>query len=327
MNCVNCVRPAKFVEDCPNGRYFCSELCQVDISKVQPPLRVRVVTWNIAEINKSETQWLNQELNRPVWSPVIGDKSQYDVLCVNLQEDTSAGNFGKALKTFMKNYEVAEFNNGAPGKVVRTFVFYKHADIKPDTADTKGVCLLRKVAFCTKSTVAVSLESQQGIQLVFLGSHFPVDPKKTDFGLEARNKAEQTSIEKVLAPILSGKPYAIMWAGDLNYRVTATGKDQLDEQRRQAGGAFSDFKEAPRRFFPTCKLNEVCDRKKSDTESQPACYAKNRIPSFCDRILYKSTPDVKISAMRYESYADPPAVQESDHNLVFANFLIRLNPN
>jgi len=326
MHCANCAQPAEFVENAPIGRYFCSALCQLEIAKVQPPLRVRVITWNIAEISKSVKAWLNEELNGPEWRAII-EKLQYDILCVTVQEDTLDGNFGKALRIFLKNYEVAEYSNGAPGKVVRTYVFYTHRHIQPDSADTKSACLLRKVAFCTKSTVGVSLQTYQGIQLVFLGSHFPVDPKKADFGLDARKRAEEQTIQKVLAPLLKRQPYAIMWAGDLNYRVTSNGREQLDDERRRPGGAFSEFKEAPRKFFPTCKLQEAptCNRKESDTSKQPACYAKNRLPSFCDRILFRASKEVLISNMRYESYADPKAVQKSDHNLVYGDFLIRLN--
>lgn len=75
----------------PIGRYFCSVLCQLEIAKVQPPLRVRVITWNIAEISKSVKAWLNEELNGPEWRAII-EKLQYDILCVTVQEDTLDGN-------------------------------------------------------------------------------------------------------------------------------------------------------------------------------------------------------------------------------------------
>ena len=318
--CTYCGDAANFREATPEALAFCNVLCQAKYGDAF--IAVRVITWNIAEISKSVVEWLDELNKHPDWD-LITKKDDYDILCVTIQEDTAAGNFGKALKIIFKNYEIAEYSNGPPGKVVRTLVFYKTSEIQVDTVEKKAACLQRKVAFCTKSTVGVSMETYSGIQLVFMGSHFPVDVKnKKDLGLDKRNKAEIESIKSVLGPILSKKRNAVFWAGDLNYRVIQN-KDQLDQERTR-GGAFSEFQEAPRKFFPTCKLHRDCDRAKSDTDNVPTCYVDNRNPSFCDRILFKSE-NVKVTNTRYMSYADPEAVQESDHNLVYGDFLIYLH--
>ncbi|ETV87338.1 hypothetical protein, variant 1 [Aphanomyces astaci] len=118
----------------------------------------------------------------------------------------------------------------------------------------------------------------------------------------------------------------VFWSGDLNYRIDGTRKmiDDLlarnfhdvlvvnDQLRKEmaAGRVFQRFREGPLNFKPTYKFDKGCD----DYDTS----AKQRIPSWTDRILYMSaaTP-AAIALLAYESHMD---VKTSDHRPVTAIF-------
>jgi Endonuclease/Exonuclease/phosphatase family 2 len=54
------------------------------------------------------------------------------------------------------------------------------------------------------------------------------------------------------------------------------------------------------------------------------CYDDSRIPSYCDRILYFTKGDMILTPIRYKSWSKSKSVQTSDHNLVWADFILSL---
>ncbi|KJE95064.1 hypothetical protein CAOG_005559 [Capsaspora owczarzaki ATCC 30864] len=85
--------------------------------------------------------------------------------------------------------------------------------------------------------------------------------------------------------------------------------DQLN-LNRAAGCVFAGFDEMPISFAPTFKL----DPGASTYES-----VKKRVPSWCDRVLYKTLPGVSVLPVSYESV---PTMRSSDHRPVQAKFTI-----
>ncbi|KAF0703411.1 hypothetical protein AaE_015389 [Aphanomyces astaci] len=146
----------------------------------------------------------------------------------------------------------------------------------------------------------------------------------------------------------------VFWSGDLNYRIDGTRKmiDDLlarnfhdvtslhvlvvnDQLRKEmaAGRVFQRFREGPLNFKPTYKFDKGDDVARSlyllrgnvfgDICLVSGCddydtSAKQRIPSWTDRILYLSaaTPTA-IALLAYESHMD---VKTSDHRPVTAIF-------
>ena len=115
----------------------------------------------------------------------------------------------------------------------------------------------------------------------------------------------------------------VIWAGDLNYRVNGNRRavdalvrlgmydvmkvnDQL-MQEMMKGHVFAGFSEAPITFVPTYKYDAGKDRFDSS--------AKQRIPSWTDRVLYKVSPLVKVK--KYDSVM---SIRTSDHRPVYATF-------
>ena len=88
--------------------------------------------------------------------------------------------------------------------------------------------------------------------------------------------------------------------------------DQL-QTSRAAGDAFFGFKEAPLTFPPTFKVKR----------GSGSSYKDQRIPSYCDRVLWKSMPPLAnlVHPTRYEALPD---VTTSDHKPVLASFEVQL---
>eukprot|EP00299_Pterocystis_sp_00344_P019152 c9528_g1_i1.p1 GENE.c9528_g1_i1~~c9528_g1_i1.p1 ORF type:complete len:561 (+),score=103.89 c9528_g1_i1:26-1684(+) len=100
--------------------------------------------------------------------------------------------------------------------------------------------------------------------------------------------------------------------------------DQLSQEIAR-GAIFHNFQEMKLDFAPTFKvlrgrqLAEV-DKVKPDTSDH--LYSMQRIPSYCDRVLWHSLPAVK-SAVTPISVTSVPAIDTSDHKPVRALFRLR----
>lgn len=90
--------------------------------------------------------------------------------------------------------------------------------------------------------------------------------------------------------------------------------DQLRRSRAE-GEAFAGFVEGEADFAPTFKV-------KREGGSH---YNQQRIPSYCDRVLWKSMPALRPS-IRQTLLRSVPAVSTSDHKPVVAAFAIQPSP-
>lgn len=129
----------------------------------------------------------------------------------------------------------------------------------------------------------------------------------------------------------------VFWLGDFNFRVTL-GRSQVDEilekykdeQRPQCkelqeydelldlmeqGKVFVGFNEPPIRFLPSYKHDIQSDNYDSSS--------KNRVPSWTDRVLYRSADPSSIEPVTYSSCV---SVKVSDHRPVFGIYQVKLNP-
>lgn len=317
MDCSFCQKnSAQYRESGPNGNIFCSKLCQSEYH-AHLPLKIRIVTWNLGDNKKTQSEWMT-ELEQK-WD-VLTKTDEFHILFLTIQESQKFDTFGKALRNRLKDYNIFSASSKllAPAKFyVHSYVFFHHKlNIGPENVSRASTCLK---TFCTKSTTGLSID-KNGVELIFMGSHFPVNPKdKLTLGNEERIQAAKKSLKDVFLPLATTKKnYAAFWAGDFNFRQI-NGKDQL----AQAMPHFKGFKEGEINFPPTCKMRKDCDRPQSDTVEIPECYVTKRSPSYCDRVLYHSK-SIKVDLLSYQSYGDAPAIQNSDHNLVYADFLVFL---
>nr|XP_014346448.1 PREDICTED: 72 kDa inositol polyphosphate 5-phosphatase isoform X2 [Latimeria chalumnae] len=126
----------------------------------------------------------------------------------------------------------------------------------------------------------------------------------------------------------------VLWFGDLNFRLANSRMEidlllkqnlknnmssllQYDQllKEMQDGSIFNGFREAVIGFLPTYKFDVGCDTYDSS--------AKQRIPSYTDRIVYKSRQQHDIHATKY---ACCTTFKNSDHRPVYGIFQVKLRP-
>ncbi|XP_076583362.1 phosphatidylinositol 3,4,5-trisphosphate 5-phosphatase 1 [Chaetodon auriga] len=127
----------------------------------------------------------------------------------------------------------------------------------------------------------------------------------------------------------------LFWLGDLNYRVEfqsteaeyivtkikqqqyqeLLSKDQLSMERND-GKVFLHFDEEEITFAPTYRFERDTREKYAYTKAK-ATGTKYNLPSWCDRVLWKSYPLVHVVCQAYGCTND---IMTSDHSPVFASF-------
>jgi len=113
--------------------------------------------------------------------------------------------------------------------------------------------------------------------------------------------------------------------GDLNYRLNHNRtevlkwieENNIEELQKHAGNhVFTGWTEIPPTFRPTYKYErEILDNKGSRIYSQE----KLRVPSWCDRILWKSHPSYTVERLEYKCCN---SILTSDHSPVWASYTI-----
>ncbi|XP_065840685.1 phosphatidylinositol 3,4,5-trisphosphate 5-phosphatase 2-like [Oscarella lobularis] len=134
---------------------------------------------------------------------------------------------------------------------------------------------------------------------------------------------------------LSHRFHHLFWFGDLNYRVECGSFEEvlgyisrrdykgllehdqlLKEQKR--GKAFDSFDEEEIGFQPTYRYARGT-RQKYDYRKMKKTYVRINLPSYCDRVLWKSYPETSITNTSYGCTDD---IMTSDHSPVFATFTV-----
>lgn len=222
--------------------------------------------------------------------------------------------------------------------------------VKPIGVTCFGKKILGK-NLCDKGSLGVNV-TVLGKSMVFVASHFPFD-KDHPYVNNHRNAAfNQTMKAMKLEEFQDFQNSPVVWLGDLNYRMAAHGKkntlkDDLQFQRNQNQRLFGGFLEGPRpplgrpymtpaelpTFYPTCKMIKGKPGKKFEISwdklrkarnlGKQEAYDKTRTPSYCDRILARSTMRNLLSIQSYKSSGQ--GTNLSDHNAVCSNITIQWN--
>ncbi|CAK9085380.1 4 [Durusdinium trenchii] len=133
---------------------------------------------------------------------------------------------------------------------------------------------------------------------------------------------------------LTNQFHHVIWVGDLNYRLDlgreeclemiydhSWGKLQQHDQllKVQAEGkAFCNFREGPLDFAPTYQHVPGAPPDPA-TRLRPYDPRKGRVPSWTDRVLWRSFPDAELM-LEAGSYRSSPTLCTSDHSPVGAIF-------
>uniref|UniRef100_A0A8C9ERK8 phosphatidylinositol-3,4,5-trisphosphate 5-phosphatase n=1 Tax=Pavo cristatus TaxID=9049 RepID=A0A8C9ERK8_PAVCR len=184
-----------------------------------------------------------------------------------------------------------------------------------------------------------------GVSFMFNGTSFGFVNSHLTSGSEKKHRRNQnyTSIlrfltlgDKKLSPFnITHRFTHLFWLGDLNYRVEQPPTeaeniiqkirqqqypellafDQLLIERKDQK-VFLQFEEEEITFAPTYRF-ERGTREKYAYTKQKATGMKYNLPSWCDRVLWKSYPMVHVVCQSYGCTTD---ITTSDHSPVFATF-------
>uniref|UniRef100_A0A8C5NSS8 phosphatidylinositol-3,4,5-trisphosphate 5-phosphatase n=1 Tax=Junco hyemalis TaxID=40217 RepID=A0A8C5NSS8_JUNHY len=184
-----------------------------------------------------------------------------------------------------------------------------------------------------------------GVSFMFNGTSFGFVNSHLTSGSEKKHRRNQnyTNIlrfltlgDKKLSPFnITHRFTHLFWLGDLNYRVEQPPTeaeniiqkirqqqypellafDQLLLERRDQK-VFLQFEEEEITFAPTYRF-ERGTREKYVYTKQKATGMKYNLPSWCDRVLWKSYPMVHVVCQSYGCTTD---IMTSDHSPVFATF-------
>ncbi|CAK5091747.1 unnamed protein product [Meloidogyne enterolobii] len=182
-----------------------------------------------------------------------------------------------------------------------------------------------------KGTISSRLLFRSGISIVFIASHFFAQEK---FLRDRINQYKQ-SLNCTFPEIDCPKKH-IIWLGDFNFRVEdfsdsqqllyalnklddvdmltniANSHDQLIKAKRLKK-VFQDFEEGIIRFKPTYRIMVGSGK-----------FDQQRIPSWCDRILFKSNKNSN-SSLLIKQYRSCRRITLSDHFPVSAKFTLGIN--
>eukprot|EP01103_Thecamoeba_quadrilineata_P013847 TRINITY_DN3965_c0_g1_i1.p1 TRINITY_DN3965_c0_g1~~TRINITY_DN3965_c0_g1_i1.p1 ORF type:complete len:848 (+),score=177.51 TRINITY_DN3965_c0_g1_i1:200-2545(+) len=312
---------------------FASKLSHVpDILKSRS-LRIFTGTWNVGEAVPPESlrSWLDGEDTYDLYAIAV-QECEYPVEASRSCEEDWFDRIQKSLGSAYVRIA------GTSLLSIRLCIFilrqhcFKISNIEIFTVAT-GIANV----IGNKGGIAISFQMFE-TKFCFIGSHLAAHQKN----LMARNKDYRHIIKGIpYSTTFSGGLFDIehsfhylFWFGDLNYRIDLTREevlrqvlspepnwelleahDQLLQQRRKQK-AFVNYQEGPLRFPPTYRYNRG-DRTYNDP--------KLRVPSWCDRILWKTLPGCYLQSIYYESCDD---ITTSDHSPVRGLFAVEVEfPN
>ncbi|XP_037793685.1 inositol polyphosphate 5-phosphatase E-like isoform X5 [Penaeus monodon] len=194
------------------------------------------------------------------------------------------------------------------------------------------------VAYKTKGGVGIGFQFF-GTRMLFINSHLTAHEEKQQYRIQNfRNICHSLDIPRLLPHKFKNKDVThrydcVFWLGDLNFRL-AVSRDHVFErlkqpgreayehllqwdqlsQAQQKGEAFTEFKEGTISFPPTFKYDPGTDHYDSSS--------KQRVPSYTDRILFKSGR----GAITCSSYNYCPLFRTSDHKPVSGVYECKIRP-
>ncbi|XP_069006964.1 phosphatidylinositol 3,4,5-trisphosphate 5-phosphatase 1 [Embiotoca jacksoni] len=333
-------------DDTKKREGFCQLLQQMKNKHSEKPepdmITVFVGTWNMGNAGPSQSMssWF-QCKGQGKTQDDTADHIPHDFYVIGTQEDPlGEREWADTVKGALRNITNISFKQVAIHTLwnIRIVVLVKpeHENrishvfsdsVKTGIANTLG----------NKGAVGVSFMFN-GTSFGFVNSHLTSGSEK-----KLRRNQNYTNIlrflnlgDKKLNPFdITHRFTHLFWLGDLNYRVEfpcteaeyivtkikqqqyqeLLNKDQLSMERNE-GKIFLHFDEEEITFAPTYRFERDTREKYAYTKAK-ATGTKYNLPSWCDRVLWKSYPLVHVVCQAYGCTND---IMTSDHSPVFASF-------
>ncbi|KAK3594692.1 hypothetical protein CHS0354_001644 [Potamilus streckersoni] len=323
------------------GTIYATLCSEAELVRYFPEKKVSVWvgTWNMAEI---------KQVTYPIDDFMLPETSEYvqDLYAVGTQENSLNKKEWEILLQETLGPSHVLFHSVTHG-ALHLAIFIKRDLIwfcsvpEDDIVQTRAVTMVK-----TKGAIGVGF-TFFGNSYLFINCHFaPGDEKKKDRLGDYQKiirqlnlpKAASNSSPKSPADVTMRYDY-VFWMGDMNFRIEIyKGKQAVEDlvtsiQDKQhpnfedllsgdqltkllvEGAIFTGFQEGRINFKPTYKFDINADT--YDTS------AKNRIPSYTDRILYRAKKKNSTVCICYDS---PASIRCSDHRPVYAVFDTVIQP-
>lgn len=289
---------------------------------------VHVLTFNLGACSGMSARLWRDAMTDASWAPVlnalVGAGGRKGALLVTTQEDSPRSPLLQALQATLQEMHghthdvhvkvhkssmlVPRFCVGtllalpkaapavaAPGGLP-AWTWLSHDSLVVRPLGKKGSWIVHTPLYCCGSPV----------ELTFVASHLPFEPSKPDLGNKRRLAAVGDVLQHLMGnPTNKKAPALLVWAGDLNFRTTTQGEDQLQEALNarvlKLPPGFGPLQAVRADHGPTCKVrpselayNRSVRCSKEYTEPKPVgsqvaltpeCYDPKRVPSYCDRVL------------------------------------------
>eukprot|EP01063_Lacrimia_lanifica_P019660 TRINITY_DN27119_c0_g1_i1.p1 TRINITY_DN27119_c0_g1~~TRINITY_DN27119_c0_g1_i1.p1 ORF type:complete len:630 (+),score=159.29 TRINITY_DN27119_c0_g1_i1:106-1995(+) len=284
------------------------------------PLRIFVGSWNMGDAPPPPTgltEWVHPEENCDIYA-LAAQEAPYDSDTQRAIEAAIGSGYYCVQRQSLGSIHIWVYAKAELREAITNVQSTREATgVAGVGANKGGVC----VAFSVRET-----------RLCFIGCHLAAHQGK----IEARNSDHSEIIEGCSSKIgwkdfwLNNQFHHMYWTGDLNYRIDYTRSkvvqlcyrgpegwhqlyryDQLQQQLNNEN-SFLDFVESQPVFQPTYRMSRK-ENVYPDDEKQ-------RIPSWCDRVLYKSLSEEVVSQDEYESAMN---LLGSDHRPVYSVFTVR----
>ncbi|XP_007902681.1 phosphatidylinositol 3,4,5-trisphosphate 5-phosphatase 1 isoform X2 [Callorhinchus milii] len=325
---------------------FCQLLQQMKNKHSDHPepdmITLFIGTWNMGDASppsniKAWFQSLGQGKTRDETAVYI----PYDMYVVGTQEDQQGDKeWVEILKATLKDITSIDFKHVVTQTLwnIRIVIFAKpEHENRISHVSTNSVKTGIANALGNKGAVGVSLMFN-GTSFGFVNSHLTSGaPKKLRRNQNYINILRLLTLgDKRLNPFdITNRFTHLFWLGDLNYRVDFPAseaeniiqkikqqqyqellvKDQLTLEKND-GKIFLQFQEEEINFAPSYRY----DRDTRETYAyikQKTTGIKFNLPSWCDRVLWKSYPMVHVMCQSYGCTND---IMTSDHSPVFATY-------
>ncbi|XP_072015729.1 uncharacterized protein [Amphiura filiformis] len=304
-------------------------------------LHIFMATWNMCEL---------KILPDNLEDLLLPEHSEYDIMhdmyVIGTQESSADGfEWEASLQETLGPSHV--LLHSATHGVLRLLIFIRRdliwfcSPVEEDKVSTRAFSMIK-----TKGAVAASF-TFFGTSFLFINAHFTsgdenMNDRLQDYdkickGLHLPVKVVPTKRFNVLTTDVTTRFDCVFWCGDFNFRLVESRKkvetwanqlhdgtktdynillehDQLRKSMNK-NEIFKGFKEGAIEFIPTYKFDIGDDI--YDTSE------KKRVPSYTDRILFKSRKKSDVAILDYTSIND---IKASDHRPVCGVYQVSIRP-
>ncbi|XP_028400181.1 phosphatidylinositol 3,4,5-trisphosphate 5-phosphatase 2A-like isoform X2 [Dendronephthya gigantea] len=263
----------------------------------------------------------------------------HDIYAIGTQESSvGEANWVSKIKRTLKKLFKIDYNAVASHSLwgIRLVILAKQEH-------TNRICRVEKSSVKTGIANTLGNKGGVGISFEFLSTSLCfINCHLTSGNEDLRKQRRQQNYLDILKGLnlghksaydLTNQFHHVFWFGDLNYRIDLeyeeimkaissmdykklSSEDQLRKEK-EAGNVFVNFHESVPHFPPTYRYKRGTRESYEHIKIKRAAGNRINVPSWCDRVLWTSFPELNVMQNSYGCTND---IVSSDHSPVFASF-------